>query len=346
MSELPRFFCLGVNYRSCPVAVRERFSVGKSQLGTVNQELLARAALEECVLLSTCNRTELYGWSHDIVSSQRLLLEYFLGSAQLQGSEYFYLHCEQAALYHLARVASGLDSMVIGETEIFGQLKDAYDSAYQSQATGRCANRLFQRCFSIGKKVRHSSRINAGPSSVGAAAVQMAQQHMGELSGKRVLIVGAGAVARSTALSLKSRGAEGVFVANRSYDRALELASQIGGEVIRFSEWIPYLRLIDIIIVSTASPVYVLSKNSLNSLSEQDLNKPRLYMDLSVPRNINPDIASLPHAQLMDVDALETMAQETREKRAAEISQCEDMIKIWVAAQAQDLLLQSRRASS
>ena len=206
--------------------------------------------------------------------------------------------------------------------------------------TGGFSNRTFQHVFTIGKKVRSSSHITSGPTSVGAASVQMAQEILGELAGSNVLVVGAGEVARTTAQSLRSRGAESIFVANRSYDRAVELAGQVGGRVIRFAEWIPYLENIDIVIVSTASPVYVVSPPVLEQV-QQTRKRPLFLIDLSVPRNVDPACGLVDDVYVYDMDAMEKMTAETRLHRAGEISACEQMIRHWVRESA-DLLLKKR----
>ena len=204
------------------------------------------------------------------------------------------------------------------------------------------ANRCFQRAFSIGKKVRHETAITSGPTSVGAAAVQMAHDILGSLNGANVLVVGAGDVARSTAQSLRSRGAQSIFVANRSYDRAVELASQVGGRVIRFAEWVPYLERIDIVIVSTASPVYVVRPELLERVQPERGESPLFFIDLSVPRNVDPACAQVAGVHVYDMDAMEGMAAETRRARAGEIAGGEELIRLWVEENAPDLLFGQR----
>jgi glutamyl-tRNA reductase len=333
--------CLGVNYRTCPVAVREHFAVAKSRLDEVNKALSALPGVAECVLLSTCNRTEIYYWSYAEEAAETAILQYFLGYAHELGErqELFDRWSGEDALFHLAAVASGLDSMVVGETEIFGQLKDAYRVALEAGVTGSYSNRTFQHVFTVGKKVRSSSRITSGPTSVGAAAVQMAQEILGNLAGSNVLVVGAGEVARTTAQSLRSRGAESIFVANRSYDRAVELAGQVGGQVIRFTEWVPYLENIDIVIVSTASPVYVVSPPVLEQV-QQVRKRPLFLIDLSVPRNVDPACALVDDVCVYDMDAMEQATAETRRHRQAEIADCEQMIREWLRENVANLLKQ------
>lgn len=338
-SQSLQFCCLGLNYRTAPVAVRERFAVSRGGVSAAVTELHRLPGVQECVLLSTCNRTEIYYWTPDAATAHAAIIHSFMGRAHLPEAEqgYFYRYHGAEALTHLARVAAGLDSMVLGETEIFGQLKEAYRVALDAGTTSSCTNRTFQQVFSIGKKVRSSTRITAGPTSVGAAAVQLAGNALGGLEGSQVLVVGAGEVARTTAQSLKSRGAEGIFVANRSYDRAVELAESVGGRVIRFSEWQPYLEQIDIVIVSTAAPVYVVSPPVLERV-QQLRKRPLFLVDLSVPRNIDPQCAKVEGVHLFDMDTLETMLTETRALRAGEMAACEEMIAEWVAISAEDLL--------
>ncbi len=338
VSVSPVMLTIGVNYRTCPVSIREQFSVAKNQLHQLNCTIKQLDGVVECVLLSTCNRTEVYAWVSDVELAHQSLIRHFVGDSIDQAAHYFYLHEGADALYHIGAVAAGLDSMVIGETEIFGQLKEAYRIAHEAGTTGHYSNRVFQRSFSIGKKIRTNSKITSGPTSVGAAGVQMACQINGGLAGQQVLIVGAGDVARTTAQSLKSRGAEAIFVANRSYDRAVELAQQVGGQVIRFVDWIPYLEKIDIILVSTASPAYVISKSVLESLMPKRNGKSLFIIDLSVPRNVDPSCAELDGIHLRDVDALEAMANETRISRQTEIESCEAMLRIWLDENAEDLL--------
>ncbi len=339
-SVSPSFFCLGLNYRTSPVAVRERFSVAKSRLAAANLALRALPGIEECVLLSTCNRTEVYYWTHAPELAADGILSHFLGASSgvEADASCFYRHEGEEALFHLSRVAAGLDSMVVGETEIFGQLKDAYRVALDTGVTGGCSNRVFQHVFTVGKKVRSETSITSGPTSVGAAAVQMAHDILGSLSGLNVLVVGAGDVARSTAQSLRSRGAESVFVANRSYDRAVELASQVGGHVIRFAEWVPYLERIDIVIVSTAAPVYVVGPAVLEGVQRTRAGRPLFFIDLSVPRNVDPSCARVPGVHVYDMDALDAMVAGTRRLRGHEISAGETIIRNWLEENAKGLL--------
>lgn len=333
------FCCLGLNHRTAPVAARERFAVPQRRLVPTCATLAQLPAVEQCVLLSTCNRTEVYYMAADPEQAAASILAHFMGEGMPQvSSTCFYRYHGAAALTHLAAVAAGLDSMVIGETEIFGQLKDAYRAASEARATSARLHRIFQRVFTIGKLVRSNTAVTSGPTSVGAAAVQLAQRLFGSLAGAHVLIVGAGDVARSTAQSLRSRGAQGIFVANRSYDRAVELAQHVGGRVIRFAEWVPYLAQIDIVIVSTAAPVYVVSPEVLKQVLPQRQGGPLLLIDLSVPRNVNPDCGKLDGVQLYDIDAMQAMADHTHRQRAEAVQHGMSLIETWVQEHEPELL--------
>ena len=335
--DAPVFCCVGLNHRTAPVAVREKFAVPGRLLAESCAALAALPPVEECVLLSTCNRTEVYYHAHAPEQAAAAILQHFLGE-QSRDSACFYRFQGTEALSHLAAVAAGLDSMVIGETEIFGQLKTAYETATHSGRLTACSHRIFQRVFTIGKKVRSSTSVTSGPTSVGAAAVALAQRSLGDLSGAQVLIVGAGEVARSTAQSLSSRGAQSIFVANRSYDRAVELAERVGGSVIRFAELVPWLVRVDIVIVSTAAPVYVVSPAALGEVCRARGGRHLFLIDLSVPRNVDPACGALSGVTLYDMDALQAMAQHTLEQRRAAVGEGLRLVQEWVAEQAVELL--------
>ena len=338
-SSTPAFCCLGLNYRTAPVAVRERFAVPRRLQADTCAALAALPAVGECVLLSTCNRTEVYFWSDAPDQAAAAILSHFMGEPQEWDiSTCFYRYRDAAALTHLGAVAAGLDSMVIGETEIFGQLKDAYRVATEAGAISGRTHRIFQRVFTIGKKVRSNTCVTSGPTSVGAAAVLLAQRILGDLSGVNVLVVGAGEVARTTAQSLRSRGAQSIFVANRSYDRAVELAERVGGKVIRFAEWEPYLEQIDIVIVSTASPAYVVAPAVVEQAICRRGGRPLFLIDLSVPRNIDPACADVSGVTLYDIDVMESMAEHTQQQRAEALEQGMRLVDEWVREQEPELL--------
>lgn len=331
------FCCLGINHLTASVAVRERFAVPKRELPAAAARVAALPGVGQCVVLSTCNRTEVYYTAAEPELAAREILHYFLGE-QVDLLKAFYHYRGAEALEHLALVAAGLESMVIGETEIFGQVKDAYRAAQEAGTLGGRLHRIFQSVFTIGKKVRSSTAVTSGPTSVGAAAVQQAHDLLDRLHKPNVLVVGAGEVARTTAQSLRSRGAESIFVANRSYDRAVELAEQVGGRVIRFAEWQPYLEKIHIVIVSTAAPVYVVTPDVLQKVLPERKGEPLMIIDLSVPRNVDPACGALPGVTLHDIDTLQAQTEQTRAQRRAAVQEGRRLITAWKAEHEEALL--------
>jgi glutamyl-tRNA reductase len=248
--------CLGLNHKTAPVEVRERFAVGAPKLGEAAREIIAATGVRESVVISTCNRTEFY-LAAPHASDAFSRLESHLASKtppHQSAAPHFYRMEKSAAAQHLCRVGSGLDSMMLGETEIFGQVKQAYQAALDAEATSTVLNKVFQRAFGIGKKVRTETSIQEGSTSVGNVAVDLAEKIFGHLKDSEVMILGAGEMSRITAQSLVSRGARSIFVSNRSFDRAEQLASEMGGTALRFDDWQNALNRVDIVISSTGAP--------------------------------------------------------------------------------------------
>jgi glutamyl-tRNA reductase len=311
--------CVGLNHRTAPVEVRELFAVAPSKLGEAANELCQKTGVPEAVVISTCNRTEMYvaGDKQTVVRLQELL----------GGAEHCYHSEKMDAAVHLCRVASGLDSMVLGETEIFGQVKDAYRAAWEAGATGGMLNRLFQKTFSIGKKVRSETGIQEGATSIGNVAVDLAEKIFGHLKDSEVMILGAGEMSRVTAQSLQSRGARSIFVANRSYDRALDLARLMNGQAVRFDDWQQVLAQVDVVIGSTGAPHTIVQKSDVEAVRRKRKYRPLFFIDIAVPRDIDPAVAEIEEVYLYDIDTLEQIANEARTQRARQIELCEQMIR-------------------
>jgi glutamyl-tRNA reductase len=311
--------CVGLNHRTAPVEVREKFAVAPSKLGDAANELREKTGVQEAVVISTCNRTELYvlGGDDSIAALQTVL----------GGAEHCYHSKRMDAAVHLCRVASGLDSMVLGETEIFGQVKDAYQAALSAGATGGTLNRLFQKTFSIGKKVRTETGIQEGATSIGNVAVDLAEKIFGHLKDSEVMILGAGEMSRVTAQSLQSRGARSIFVANRSYDRALELAQKMNGHAVRFDDWQLVLAQVDVVIGSTGAPHTIVQKADVEAVRRKRKYRPLFFIDIAVPRDIDPAVEEIEEVYLYDIDTLEQIAGEARTQRARQIEICEEMIR-------------------
>jgi len=244
-----------------------------------------------------------------------------------ENSEHWYEKHRLDAARHLCRVASGLDSMVLGETEIFGQVKDAYRAALEAGATSGVLNRLFQRAFGVGKKIRTDTNIQVGATSVAGSAVELAEKIFGKLKGCRVIVIGAGEMSRQTAQALVSRGASSVFVTNRSFDRAEELASEMGGRAVQFDEWQAVLAGVDVVISSTSAPHYVVQPFHVEAVRRVRKFRPLFMIDIAVPRDIDPQVGEIEEVYLYDIDTLEQLADEARKRREQQIEECEQMIE-------------------
>jgi glutamyl-tRNA reductase len=322
--------CLGLNHRTAPVEVRERFAVGMNKLGEASSELVALAEAAEGVVISTCNRTEFYLAAADAQTAFQLIESRLAEKIQLDSSvaAHFYRKEKNEAARHLCRVVSGLDSMMLGETEIFGQVKQAYGFALEAGATGSTLNKVFQRAFGIGKKVRTETSIQEGSTSVGNVAVDLAEKIFGHLKNSEVMILGAGEMSRITAQSLVSRGARSIFVANRSFDRAQELAAEMGGSAVRFDDWQSVLARVDVVISSTGAPHAIIKRTDVEKARRARKYRPLFFIDIAVPRDIDPSVGEIEEVYLYDIDTLEQLAEEARTRRQLQIEQCERIIEL------------------
>lgn len=314
--------CLGLSHSHTPVEVRERVAVAGKDLPEAVRSLTALEGVDEAVIVSTCNRMEIYttGGSPGAAAAQvdTWLRQRFALESDIQ----FFQHRREDAVRHLFSVASGLDSMVLGETEIFGQLKNAYACAHTAGTTARLLNKLFQESFRVGKAVRNGTDIQRGATSVGSVAVELAEKIFGDLRDSHVMLLGAGDMSRRCAQSLQSRGAKGIIVSNRSYDRAVELAAEMGGEAILFDDWPAHTAGVDVIISSTAAPHTVIHPEQILPALRRRRGRPLFIIDIAVPRDVDPLVHSIEGVYLYDIDALEIQAAGTRQRRAREIERC------------------------
>lgn len=325
--------CLGVNHRTTPIELRERLAFAESKLPEAAQQIKALPGFEESVVLSTCNRVEIYSAHRNEKAEDSFnllrthLAEHFtLNPAQREALTSYHLS-ESDAVRHLFRVVSGLDSMVLGETEIFGQVKAAYDAALKAGATGRDLNKLFQRAFNVGKLVRNETTIQRGSTSVGSVAVELAEKIFGHLRDSRVLLIGAGEMSRACAQSLLSRGAKSIFISNRSHDRAVELAKEMKGEALHFDEWEKAVHDVDIVISSTSAPHFVVTPDLIEPMMNRRRGHPLFIIDIAVPRDVDPAINEISDVYLYDVDALQAIADEGRRERERALVKCEEIIE-------------------
>ncbi len=318
--------CLGLSHKTAPVEVREKFAVGDAHVGEVAVQLAQAPGVGEAVVVSTCNRVEYYLAAEDAARASAAVMDFVQSRG---GAEAGALHPLRGddGVRHLFRVVSGIESMVLGETEILGQVKKAYQAAQTAGATSRHLNKLFQRAFSVAKEVRTHTSITRGAVSVGSAAVELAEKIFGRLDHCKVMILGAGETAEMTAKALQLRGAHAIFVSNRTYERAHALAEQLGGRAIHFEEWHRESDGIDILIGSTGAPHAVVTAAQLVPLMHRRADRPLFCIDLAVPRDFEPAINNIDGVYLYDIDALQSIADASMQVRRAEMAKCEEMIE-------------------
>ncbi|MDA7619627.1 glutamyl-tRNA reductase [Akkermansiaceae bacterium] len=323
-----KLVCLGLNHETAPVEVRERFALSEKALDREVVSLLESKDIEEGVVLSTCNRTEYYAVVNG-GSGVAELESWICGQREFDGARegIFYFYEAREAAEHLCRVASGMNSMVLGETEIFGQVKKAYQRSLDGKATKGVLNRLFQRTFSVGKRVRNQTGIQEGATSVAGASVELAEKVFGRLKGSTVMVIGAGEMSRQTAQALQSRGASSVMVTNRSYDKAVELAESIGGHAVHFDSWETELKDVDVVIAATGAPHFVVKPGHVEAVRRKRKFRPLIMVDIAVPRDIDPEVGKIEEVYLYDIDTLQEMANEARKRREKQLMLCEEIIR-------------------
>jgi glutamyl-tRNA reductase len=321
-----KIFVAGLSYKTTPVEVREKLAVPRARLQCCGCRLKLRGGLDEVVLLSTCNRVEIYGvspWIHGRV----LQLFQELTGADIDFTPHLYVKEGAAAARHLFAVASGLDSLVIGETEITGQVKNAYQAAKDAGLVGKKMNRLFQTALSVVKKIRTDTAIGRGATSVGSVAVELAEKVFdATLAEKTVMILGAGKMGEACVKHLAKRGAKTVLVANRSVERAEKLAAEFGGRAVRLEDSPAALTEADILVSSTGSPEIVLRREDVAAILPARRNRPLVLVDIAVPRDIDPAVAELPNVFLYDIDDLEAVVRENTKNREQELAVCREII--------------------
>src|SRR6266404_3179788 len=315
-------YCFGMSHQTANVEVRERFAIPDSALADSLMRLAQIRSVDEGVLLSTCNRTEFYIVSPDSQLAVEPLFHDFYGPVETTEFQHLFRLPATPTIRHLFRVASGLESMVVGETEIFGQVKRAYEIAAKSGTTGRVLNRLFQKAFQVGKHVRSSTAITRGRVSVGSVAVELAQQIFGNLAGSKIMVLGAGETSERTARSFQSRGAKQLFVSNRSYDKAVALAEAMGGRAIRFDDWEQEFRDLDILVSSTTA-----CGAAVEPILRMRRDRLLFIIDLAIPRDVEPTVHELDDVYVYDLDSLQAIADLTLEKRKKEMDACDSLIE-------------------
>ena len=320
---------LGLSHRSSPVELRERFAFAEARIPATLELLRANRLADEAVILSTCNRVEIYAATTLEPAQAFAELKNFLTTIHEYRdplTDEIYSYAEPQSVQHLFKVASGLDSMVLGETEILGQLKKAYDLALQHGHTGARLNKAFQRAFNVAKHIRTDTNIQRGSISVASVAVELAEKIFNTLSGHDVMVIGAGDTSEKTARALLSRGACSVVVANRTFERAAALAKELGGRAVNFDDWGREFEQIDIAISSTSAPHHILDRARLEPLMKLRRHRPLLLIDIAVPRDIDPEVNFMENVYLYNVDDLQTIAADYLNQRKEEIARCEAII--------------------
>jgi glutamyl-tRNA reductase len=320
---------LGLNHNSAPVSIREKLSFPSDRLHLALKGLIELPSVSEAAILSTCNRTELYcGFNHDN-GDQSELIDWIAREQQLKRddfSAFLYTHAGADTIRHMFRVACGLDSMVLGEPQILGQMKTAYQVAYEAGTLGKTLGRLFQHTFTAAKKVRTDTAIGSSPVSVAFAAVRLAQRIFDRLQDQTAVLIGAGETIELAARHLHQQGVGEIIIANRTFDRAHTLAVQFDGFAIALSELPHHLSKADIVVSSTGSQLPILGKGSVESAIKARKRKPMLMVDLAVPRDIEPEVAQLPDVYLYTVDDLRSIVDDNLKSRQDAARQAEEII--------------------
>lgn len=318
---------LGINYNTAPVAIRERLAFPADILDNTLKHLRNVGNISEAAILSTCNRTEFYCQADS--DDQSPLIEWIADTKLIKPSEftpYLYSYKNDDSIRHMFRVACGLDSMILGEPQILGQMKTAYHAAYQAGTLGRNLSKLFHHTFSAAKKVRTDTAIGSSPVSVAFAAVQLAQQIFDKLSEQTALLIGAGETIELTARHLHQHGIGRIIIANRTFDKAHALAAQFNGFAIALSEIPNHLAEADIVVSSTASQLPILGKGRVESAIKRRKHKPMFMVDLAVPRDIEAEVAQLSDVYLYTVDDLQHTVNQNMDSRRRAAEQAEEII--------------------
>ncbi|MBO8136838.1 MAG: glutamyl-tRNA reductase [Desulfotomaculum sp.] len=321
---------VGVNHRTAPVETREKLSFLPHSLPKQLEQLNSYDSIDGCVIISTCNRTEIYVTPRDVDAGLNAVWNFLSQYSGLDISEIkncTFCHTLYDSVRHLLRVSAGLDSMILGETQILGQVRDGYKIALEAGTTNRVLNTLFQQAIAVGKRVRTETGIDKNAVSVSYAAVELAKQKFNNLNGRSVLVVGAGKMSELTAKHLVSNGVSGVIVSNRSYDRAEMLAEKFNGKACRFEELFKYMKDADIVISSTAANHYVIRYPDMCELINANPGKKLMIIDIAVPRDVDPRISELPGVALYDIDDLQNVVDNNLEERRQAAVQAEKIIE-------------------
>lgn len=320
---------LGLNHKTAPLELREKLSIPAKKIPEILKALEARRIFDECVLLSTCNRTEIYGVNGDFENAVRRTREFLSDTSQLEAplfADKLYVLRQPDSIRHLFSVASGLDSMVLGETEIIGQVKDAYQSALENRLTGKILNTLFQRSFKVAKKLRTQTDIGTGKVSVASVAVNLAEKIFGNLKDARAMVIGTGQMAEQVAKAMVSRNARSMIVSSHHHDRALSLAAELGAEAVLFEQYEEKISETDVVIASTTCQHAFIQEARVKTWMRHRRGRPLFLIDIAVPRNIESAVEKLDNVYLYNIDDLQSIAEKNKALRENQLGECKNLI--------------------
>ncbi len=320
---------IGLNHKTAPIEIREKVAFDGPKLDEAIAALKNSAEVKENIILSTCNRVEIYAGVSGLDSGIESIKDFISNFHEVPRDlldKSLYIHKGPAAVKHMYRVASSLDSMIVGEPQILGQLKDAYDSALKNKSTGVFLNKLMRKSVSVAKRIRTETKIAESAVSISFAAVELAKKIFDDLSTKSFMLIGAGEMAELAARHLINNGVKDVYVTNRTIARAEELATEFNGKVIPFESFIQELQHTDIVICSTGAPHYILMKDHVHQTMKARKQKSVFIIDISVPRNIDPEINDLDNVYLYDVDNLQGVIETNIQERAKEAEKAEKIV--------------------
>ena len=334
---------MGLNFKTAPVEIREVLAVPTGQLGAA-LERLGALAISEGLLLSTCNRTEVYVVGEHVEQLYQAMIGYLAEMGHIADVStlvpHLYRHHGMDAVDHLFRVSCGLDSMVIGETQILGQVRDAYRDSVEAGIIGKVMHQLFEQAIAVGKRAQTETRIGQNAVSVSYAAVELAKKVFRSLDGRRCMAIGAGETAKLTVKHLQSSGVKDIVIANRTLERAERLVEEIGGTAVPMADVPKYLQTVDVVISSTGAPGFVLTRSQVAEAIRQRRGRPIFLFDIAVPRDIDPAISELEGAFVYDIDDLQAVVNANLQERAEEAKRAEriildemDKFKSWLASQ-------------
>ncbi len=314
---------IGLNHRSTPLDLLERMTIGDAALPKALHDLISREDVSEAVVLSTCNRTEVYTVAERFHGAYQDIRDFLAEVAFLAPedfSDHLYVHYDAPAVAHLFAVAAGLDSAVLGESEILGQVRDAWERARHEGAVGPTLNLLFRHAVEAGKRARTDTEIGRHTTSLSQAAVAMAEERLGGLEGKRIVLLGAGEMGEKMAAALARAGAADLALANRTWDRAVELAERVGGRAVRLLDVSDVLADADVLLTSTGAPAALVQVEEMTAIVRRRGDRPLLIVDIAVPRDVDPAVGALDGVTLLDMDDLRRFAEAGTDARRREVA--------------------------